>query len=178
MDFIFRYYVILILTAVFFSSCNKNELTKYEYYDTGELKSKVIYENKKDTTSFQAFLYYKNGQLSFQTTFIKGERVGKYYSYYENGGLKESFNYLGGKLHGVLKTFNNIGELQEESLYINGKHILLKEFSINTKHKLFRTKCFKIVGKKLEEIGIIVYDNDKEVMEDASFFYDFLERIH
>ena len=167
---------IVIICLVMFQgllcSCKLNEAIEYTYYDSGKLKSKVIYPDKTDTTSFQAFIYYENGNLSHQAQFNKGKRTGQYLSYYENGNLNESYNYENGRLHGIIKRFTDTGEQTEESFYIDGKHILIKTFSVNPKFNLTRSQIFFVNGDKIEEIGMLVYDNDKNIIENGSFFYE------
>ena len=59
-----------------YNNCNK----KYEktlLYDSGELKEKYVFSNKSDylsNKSYDAYFYYKNGNLELVTTIREGKR--------------------------------------------------------------------------------------------------------
>lgn len=164
--------VYFVVCHVLLCSCKQNEFIKYTYYDTGTVKSKVVYQDKNDTSSFQAYIYYENGNLSHQAQFSKGKRTGRYLSYHKNGVLKESYQYKNGRLHGVIKRFTDTGEQIEESFYINGEHILIRTFSVNPEFNLSRSQIYLVKGNEIEEIGVLLYDKEKKIIENGSFFYE------
>ncbi len=168
---LFKIIFFFIIVTQFLNCCYQKDNIKYKFYESGELKEKIIYNQKNDSLNFTAYLYYKNGKIHYITTFKNGKRNGKYYSFFENGNVKEEYNFLKGELHGVIRRYTNIGKLQEESLYLYGNHILIKKFSENHKLKLNRSICYLINKGTKQEVGMIITDTNNVVKENLSFFY-------
>ncbi len=96
-------------------SCKRN---LEEYWDNGNLKTKVEYlDSKKE--NYRYYEYYQNGQLKIETTYIKGLLVGDYHQYYRNGQLKYLRHYRKGKLKGVEQFYSETGEIKEQRIYKN-----------------------------------------------------------
>jgi hypothetical protein len=166
--------IILIFISsilVFFSCEEKKKNIEYEFYNSGEIKKKIVYNNPKDSGSYKGYVYYKNGKISHQTTFKNGKRTGNYYTYYENGKIKKNFFYKRGNLHGVQKEYIHTGELKGEAFYINGKNILLKKYSKNQEDSLYRAICYMTKYETLHEIGRYIYDYNNEIKKERSFYY-------
>lgn len=91
MDFKYPTYL-LILFLVF--SCSEN--LDIQYYDSGEIKSKVK---------------------------VNAENIpyGLYEEYYESGTLKISANYSNGKIFDTVQFFHENGLIKEKVLLLNGR---------------------------------------------------------
>lgn len=164
----------LVLYVIFcfsLSSCTDKQNIKCEYYKSGEVRKKVIYDSQKDSTTFTAFIYHKNGSLSHQTTFKKGKREGNYFAYYSNGDIKVDFFYKKGKRHGVQIEYTRKGKIKRKSFYLNGKNILFKEFYKSREGNLSKATCYLVKDSSLKEIGTYIFSDNNDIKENASFYY-------
>ena len=117
---------LIYLTFLFIIGCSK-KYEKTSFYESGELKERYVYSSKSDYASnlnYDAYLYYKNGELKNFTTVREGKNEGKYLNYYENGRIKRITNFSNGKKHGIDKYFTSNGELAEEGFYLNDIHLI------------------------------------------------------
>jgi antitoxin component YwqK of YwqJK toxin-antitoxin module len=62
------------------------------YYETGELKQEIEYQNGVEDGKFK--LYHENGLVAWQGDLIKGKHEGLWKEYYENGKIKEEVKYI------------------------------------------------------------------------------------
>jgi len=170
-NLVFFLSIIFVFFVLSFIKCREKEQVLIEYYDTGELKSKVI-RNVPDTLNSVFYLFYKNGNKKVQVTFKNGKKNGKYFSYYENGQVEEIFSVINDNKHGVYKHYTKNGKLHEESLYLWNKKKLTKIFSINNELKMHRFISYQITDTVMYDIGRIVYDSNNIVINDLSFYYE------
>ncbi|MGL5534834.1 MAG: hypothetical protein ACRDB5_02450 [Cetobacterium sp.] len=89
-----------------------------EFYETGELKSKV-YNFKKFSKIVE---YYLNGNLmSAGTLNHNNEYIGMGWTFYENGQLKKICSYVDNLIDGEYKDYYDNGVLKTDSFYVLGK---------------------------------------------------------
>lgn len=89
-----------------------------EFYETGELKSK-IYKFKKFSKIVE---YYLNGNLmSIGTLNNSNEYIGMGWTFYENGQLKKICSYVDNLIDGEYKDYYKNGVIKTDSFYILGK---------------------------------------------------------
>lgn len=92
---------------------------KEEYYQTGELKSRISTVHGKIEGHYLTF--YKNGQLENDIMHQKDKRNGISISYYENGVLKQTSEYLDGKRNGINTDYWKNGKIKSELIYRDDK---------------------------------------------------------
>ena len=63
---------------------------------------------------------FPNGNVRFQTTYVKDKKEGLEKEFYENGTLKRETNYVNDRREGVSKEYYNDGTLQAEIPYTDG----------------------------------------------------------
>lgn len=101
------------------------------YYDSGKLREKWTKKNNK--IDGEDFLYYENGALKIQASFVDGVREGKAAHYDSTGRKMYDYNYQKGVLNGrqtmyldnvhQVDIFDN-GILQSETTYyLDGKTV-------------------------------------------------------
>jgi antitoxin component YwqK of YwqJK toxin-antitoxin module len=66
-------------------------------------------------------IYYSNGVLNEEGTYVGGQREGASKRYYSSGRLAVEGSYKGGKLEGIVKRYYPDGKLEVEASYISGK---------------------------------------------------------
>jgi TonB family protein len=96
-----------------------------DYYDSGELYSKITYLN--DEEQGEVFYYRKDGQLMESGQNEKGKRTGLWISYNENGDKRSEINYLKGKLEGNAKFYEK-GKVSSEGVYAKGDRVLVWKY--------------------------------------------------
>lgn len=127
-----------------------------EYYENGNLKSKIYYKNGKPFGITQ--LFNKEGNLA-EVGYWDSENtrwIGNYYSFHPNGQKLQDFNFgLNGKRTGIQKYYFSNGIIKSIGIYLDGKlHGVFYEFdslgnfqskkkeiydSINSKSNYFAT---------------------------------------
>ena len=78
-----------------------------DYYENGQLKSKVTYKDGEEQGLFES--YRENGQLEYKNNYKDGETHGLFEWYYENGQLKEKITYKDGEKHGLTEWYGENG---------------------------------------------------------------------
>ncbi len=73
-------------------------------------------------------MWYNNGQLHIQTTYLEGKRHGEYKMWYrgadersENGQLEIQTTYAEGEVHGEYKEWWSNGQLRAQTTYVEDK---------------------------------------------------------
>jgi antitoxin component YwqK of YwqJK toxin-antitoxin module len=123
---------------------NKLHGTTTEYYETGERKAELTYDNgqleakreytrnggleyemkyeegKKVETQIK---YYPTGEIFRQQTFVNGKLEGLEVEYYRNGKKKAERNYSNGKRDGSAKGYHINGKLQGDWIFKNGEPV-------------------------------------------------------
>ena len=82
-----------------------------EYYISGELKTKLLYDNGK---SVELREYYKDGKLKQDKFYHNDKLNGKLKQYYDNGQLQSEVTYIDGKPEPDIKWYSRDGHLQFE----------------------------------------------------------------
>ncbi|HNV52475.1 MAG TPA: hypothetical protein PKM28_06265 [Tenuifilaceae bacterium] len=161
------------MLIVLITGCSDSKHSKIEYFDTGEIKSEIIYDNKRDTTSFYINHFYKNGSIRLKEEFFKSKREGVYTSYYQNGNIDEVGIFKNGLKHGIFSKYNEQGFLAFSNYYYNNKMILRKETHFIKENKKFRHIFYMLKDTNLLSfVGYIDYDTLGNVLENESSFYD------
>ncbi len=71
------------------------------YYENGQLKSLINYQNGKEHGKWET--YYENGNQSSIGQFQNGIKTGEWKYYYPNGDLKTTANYSTGEMKEYLE---------------------------------------------------------------------------
>lgn len=163
----------LLLIIVLIAGCSDSKHSKIEYFDTGEIKSEIIYDTKGDTTSFSVNHFYKNGKFKLKGRYLKGKREGFYISYHQNGRIDDMCNFKNGKKHGVFSKYNEQGFLVFSNYFYSNNLILRKEAHfIEEKNKFRHIFYMPKDTNLLHFVGYIDYDTIGNVLEKESSFYD------
>lgn len=130
------YILILIISSSHFlygqktaKKFNPNDFI-VENYENGQIKSKGK-KNKNGQKIGTWNLWYENGQLKEDATYIDGNLTGKKIEFHINGQTKSESFYQNDQLHGSLTTFFDNGNKKREDQYKNGKFIQGKCYDIN-----------------------------------------------
>ena len=91
------------------------------YYETGNIKSAVNYQNNK--VNGNALFYYNNAQqtIKAELTYDNDIIIDIYREFYENGARKAMLNYDKSKLNGEAEFYYDNGALKIEGQYKNGE---------------------------------------------------------
>lgn len=90
----------------------------YTNYLLGGKKLVISVENGVFNGDYK--MYYKNGKIKSEGTFLYGDSDGKEINYYKSGVISSIINYQNGLLNGLTTLNFETGEKQEEYEYING----------------------------------------------------------
>lgn len=121
---------ILIFWTIFLSCCKK-ELTRYSYYDTGEIKEIFYHPDKNKMDEFEASLFDTSGVLLASVNYDNGKKNGIAKEYFRDGIVKSQRNFCNDKLHGLLQNFNSKGEILSEFLYLFDKKVAQRQYYIS-----------------------------------------------
>ena len=89
-----------------------------EYYETGELKAEIIYQ-QGNIESKREFL--KNGKLERETRYLEDKKYETHIEYYSTGELFRERPLINGKLEGLEKEYYQNGKLKAQRNYKEGK---------------------------------------------------------
>ncbi|MBR4146671.1 MAG: toxin-antitoxin system YwqK family antitoxin [Bacteroidales bacterium] len=117
MRFGVRLLFILVLLGVV--SCNHPVKVKKDYWDNGNLKSVLRYEN--DQLNGLCEWYLLNGKLQMEATYKDNKMNGLLRRWYENGKIMEESWYKDGVQDSVFHAYSLKGILVEEGYYVDGK---------------------------------------------------------
>ena len=98
-----------------------------DYYENGQLKSKVTYKDGEEQGLFEA--YRENGQLWFKQNYKDGVEHGLFEAYYENGQLWRKQNHKDGVEHGLSYMYEDDGQLWRgyPDCHQNGKKVVMSK---------------------------------------------------
>lgn len=163
-----KYRFFLLIPILFLSNC-KHEAVRAYYYKTGELQSKCIYPDKKDTMNFQQLDYYPTGELLSKTTIQNGKIEGEYIKYYKTANILERGMFLNNNLNGIFQQFDSIGRPATETYYLSGTRILYSDFLVSKDEKLEKQRFHGVTADTAFPIGALVKMNDT-IQKDLSFY--------
>ena len=66
-------------------------------------------------------IFFSNGKMEIEETYVDGVFHGPYKSYYDNGQLNLDANYVEGVMQGIVKRYYSTGELLEEVTFTNNE---------------------------------------------------------
>jgi len=101
------------------SSSYKQKNIRRTYYESGELKSEIPYENGKKEGMVR--VYYKSGKLMQDDPYKNDKKEGIAKAYYESGELKAEAPYKNDKYEGIARIYHKNGNLWKERPFENGK---------------------------------------------------------
>lgn len=129
--------------------------TKKVFFDNGILKEESTYLNGKLEGASKE--YYQNGKLRSERLYHNGKVITETkIKYYATGALLTETNYKNGKLHGVCRTYFENGRLHDETHFEAGEQIGASlNFYINGQ---ILSKCEQLDGTD-EEICRTYYPN-------------------
>lgn len=116
-----------------------------EYYENGQLKSKMNY--KLNVLDGERVEYYENGNVENKFSYLKGREV-EFISYFRNGNLQAKRTYLKDKLYGDEIVYYENGNVHTKENYVyyeNGNILTKEKYYLNRKLDGERTK-FTIDG--------------------------------
>jgi hypothetical protein len=141
-------------------TCCKNQVTQEYYYESGDLMSRLIFPDRKDTLNYYQEKYYPSGELLSKSTIKEGRLGGDYSSYYVTGNLFERGSFLNGNIDGIFQQYDSLGRLATESYFINGTRILYS-VGLHANDIRFKKQLFNIVvNDSIYPIGALVWKND------------------
>lgn len=138
-------------------------IVSYRYKDkTGKFVAPILIEN--ETATIKAFssngkpsytytlkngykngkqtVWFFNGNVEVEATYIEGNLEGEYKSYYPSGKIKEVENYSNGKQTGKSIYYYESGKVKSEEQYLNDEgHGVFKEY--NSAGKLIHTHVYR-----------------------------------
>jgi antitoxin component YwqK of YwqJK toxin-antitoxin module len=97
-----------------------------EYYESGKIKYHYYYKDNKHHGEGKT--YYENGNLQAKGNLIEGKNDGLWQYFYENGTLKSMGNLIEGKQDGLWKYHYDNASLAAEIVYKNGEIVSQKEY--------------------------------------------------
>ena len=101
-----------------------NIVEEYIYSNVRETNEEgyiIEYRTKYGEKDGEYKIWFSNGQLSLQTTYIDGKLDGEYTEWYEDGQLATQTTYVDHKLHGEYKRWYKNGKLFKQIFYLNDK---------------------------------------------------------
>ena len=93
--------IVLVLLA-----CSNREHVETEYFDSGEVRMKRFYPNRRDTTSFFQQVFFQNGLMERGGRYVNGKRNGIWKGWFEDGHLAWIVEYENGIVKPPVKNFN------------------------------------------------------------------------
>ena len=91
--------------------------TKFEYYESGAVKSKENYVDGK--LQGEIISYYESGALRIKANTVDDKLQGEAISYYESGAVKRKTNYVDGLQEGEEFMYYESGAIQSKHNFVN-----------------------------------------------------------
>jgi hypothetical protein len=89
------------------------------WYDNGQLWEQTTYIDDKINGEYKSWFY--NGQITKQTTYVDGEKHGVHKEWWDNGKLWRQTTYVDDKVNGEYKRWYYEGNLWKQITYVDGK---------------------------------------------------------
>ena len=112
-----RKYLFLLALLPLLVACNDG--VKKSYWENGNLKSELCYEN--DKLNGDCVWYFKNGTKMMQGRYVDDVLDGCYTRWYSNGKVAEEGWYKNGEHDSICRIYSEKGMLASEMYYVNGK---------------------------------------------------------
>jgi|WetSurMetagenome_2_1015567.scaffolds.fasta_scaffold137381_1 hypothetical protein len=150
-----KYGFLPLIPILLMFSC-KHGLVKEYFYKTGELKSKQIYPDKRDTLNFQQLDFYPTGEVLRKSNIKNGKQDGEYLMYHIKGNILERGRFLNGKLDGIFQKYDTVGKLATESYFTDGTRILHSIGLTSNDGKLEKQLFHIVFNDSIYPIGALV----------------------
>lgn len=158
-------FIILVIVGV---RCSTEREKEY-FYDSGELKSRLTFPNKKDTLNYYQNDFHLTGEKQCSFYVKDGELDGDFYMYYKTGRLSDKGRFLNGHPEGIYRQFDTIGRLIRESYFVNNNEILYSEGLESNDGKYFKQLYHVVLNDTIYPIGALVWKGD-EIQTDLSHY--------
>ena len=116
-----RYYEDGNLKSVLMYSDKKNEAFAEIYYPNGYIASKGLYVNQAKEGKWQFFSFSLKDTLISEEYYTKGKKNGLSVNYYPDGIIAEKLYYANGVRHGECLKYHESGALNLRTRYENGQ---------------------------------------------------------
>jgi hypothetical protein len=161
---------LLLFLELGISSCQRKNHEEFKYYETGEVKERLVFEPQKPISDSNYTLYdYDKEGVMFSKTIFTGGIISDFVEYYNNGKIKRTQPYKAGNRYGIERKYTLNDEIAETNLYING-YLLIKMKSYNNKSGDVNFYYY-VEPDTIIEIGRILYDEKKSIIDDQSFYF-------
>lgn len=112
---------LLVILMIFFliNGCqNRNtQNVEYKYFSNGSIKSKSIKANRKSLEKY--YEYYPSGSLKVEAYYKNNIQDSIQKVFYENGILNQQATFVNGDLLGEAFFYDSLGRLEKKYAYIN-----------------------------------------------------------
>ncbi len=147
------------------------KITTYHYFDSTEVKD--IRNSIDGYRDGKQYLYYQDGTLRKEETYVHGKQVGPYKDFYNNGQVKEEGTFdANNQLNGKFRAYKKNGVAFVDGTYTNGKMLGKWTFSqpSDDLHFEFRSSCiYKKDSAYCEEKKFYVADNSNDLRAITSY---------
>lgn len=109
--------IVLLLIALV--ACSNREEVKKDYWENGNLKSELRYEDGE--LNGRCVWYMANGKPQLEVNYSHNKMDGISRRWYENGNIMEELWYKDGVQDSVFRAYSLKGILVEEGYYVDGK---------------------------------------------------------
>ena len=125
----------------------RQKVKQLDYDDTKTLRKETIYRDKK---TYKIKLYNEDGNLVKEETYNDGDELdGSRIIYYPNGNIKEDYSFVDGSNHGKFNSYFENGSLKTDLeyskgdmtgtcswYYPSGNLMIIKDFSTGVNYKI------------------------------------------
>ena len=124
-----RAFFVFIISFAFLIACDSDKKHKFygephivSTYKDGLKKEERKYI-KKDSSSWQTNVYYRNGHLEIQGLSINGKREGEWSAWSKDAKLLAKGNYHKGLDHGLKTVYYKNGNKRYQGMYEEGERV-------------------------------------------------------
>lgn len=163
---------LLLFLEVGVSSCQRKNHEKFKYYDTGEVKERIVFEPQKPISDSNYILYdYDKEGVVLSKTVFTGGLISDFVEYYNNGKIKRTQPYKAGNRYGIERKYTLNYEIVETNLYINGYQMIKMKSYDNRNGDGDVNFYYYVEPDTIIEIGRMLYDDNKSIIDDQSFYF-------
>ena len=130
--------ILILLVSFVCVTCSNSKKQEY-FYENGNIKERLIYSNKKDTSFYSVTRYYLNGQISEKGTIKDGYKEGTWEYWYSDGEIRWKENFSKGIYQ---KPINSVPVIsfQKDTLRV-GEKVYMRVKSKNSLMKDLNIGC-------------------------------------